>query len=93
MKVKNTFLKIFGCNIMRILDYLIDCNIDVSIVNIMNKTDLSRKTAERRVNLLLENNIIKITRVIGKTKMYKFNLDNQISKKLKEIKECGYNDR
>lgn len=79
----DAFVKIFGSrNTIKVFGYLVDLNIDVSIQDIMDGTDLSRKTVEKILYQLVEYNMIKETRTIGKTRMYKLNKNNFIVKRL-----------
>ena len=83
---KNAFLRIFGgSNSMKVFDYLLDLDMDFNIGDIMDGTELSRKTVEKILGSFLENDLIKQSRLIGKTKMYKLNFDNPIVKKLRDI--------
>jgi len=82
----NVFLGLFGkSNNMKILDYLLDCEMDVSASDVEQGTSLSRKTVDKTLTRLLDESIIEVTRTIGKTKMYKINDSNPVSQKLKQI--------
>ena len=80
-------LEIFGKNNMKVIDYLLDQEIDVSISDICDGTDLSRKTVDNIVTILLNFEIIKEKRKIGKTQMLVLNKENQITEKLIDINE------
>lgn len=83
---KDAFLRLFGgSNLMKVFNYLIDLEMDVSVKDVMDGTDLSRKTVEKAINSLKENQLIEQSRLIGKTKMYQLNFNNPVVKKLKEI--------
>ena len=82
----NAFLKIFGnSSPMKTLDYLLDQQIDVSVADVCRGTSLSRKTVDNTLSSLVNGGIIKKTRIIGKTQMFKIDKKNIISKKLYEI--------
>ena len=83
---QNLLSNIFGgSNFMKILDYLIDLEIDVSIIDIIDATNLSRKTVEKVLTTLESVHVIYVKRKIGKTKMYLLNRENPLVKKLEEI--------
>lgn len=70
---------------MKVLDYLLDQDIDVTVIDICDGTQLSRKTVDLIVESLIDNGLLSLARTIGKTKMIKLNLDNPIARKLKDI--------
>ena len=55
----------------RILDCLDTYEYDVSVKYIVNGTNLARKTVDKWLKILEEKGFVKLTRNIGKTKMYK----------------------
>ncbi len=68
------FEKIFHSAVARILDFLIIYrDFDYSESDIARKTNLTYKTVAREMPNLLEQGIIILTRLHGRTKMYKIN--------------------
>ncbi|MFH1132978.1 MAG: winged helix-turn-helix domain-containing protein [Nanoarchaeota archaeon] len=70
---------------MKVLDYLLDLEMDVSVTDICDGTGLSRKTVDSILINLIKSEIVTNTRKVGKTEMYKINTNNKISNKLLEI--------
>jgi len=85
----NVFLKIFGkSNTMKVFDYLLDIPTeDVTVMDICEGTDLSRKTVDNIMKNLKEEKIVEVTRKIGKTELFKLNKENPICKNLILINE------
>ena len=84
----NALLKIFGWNNMKVFDYLVDIpREDVTVLDICDGTDLSRKTVDKIMKNLKEEKIVEVTRKIGKTELFKLNLKDQVCKKLIEIND------
>jgi predicted transcriptional regulator len=84
---RNVFLAIFGKANAKILDYLLDQEVDVSITDICDGAKISRKTADTFLAGLVAQDIVIITRTVGNTKMYSINLKNPISQKLQDLNE------
>ena len=72
---------------MKVLDYFLDTDMDISVLDVCDGTSLSRKTVETVLESLVEKEIIKYTRTIGKSRMYMINKENLIAKKLIELNE------
>lgn len=70
---------------MKVLDYLLDLTIDISIIDISEGTDLTRKTIDKIMDNFLEEGIVFKTRKVGKTQMFKLNISNLVVEKLYEI--------
>ena len=71
---------------VKILDYLLtEREIDFSISDMARNAGVGRTTLYRIWEKLVENKIIVSTRVIGKAKLYKLNMENNAIKKLIEI--------
>ncbi len=84
----NVFLRTFGqSNNMKVLDYLLDMNLDVSVLDICDGAELSRKTVEKILEKFIAQNLVVKTRKIGKTAMFALNRSNHIVQKLIEINE------
>jgi len=87
MEEKSLFIKFMGDSPMvRILDYLLtERELDFSISDMARNAGIGRTTLYRIWEKLVENKIIVSTRVIGKAKLYKLNMENNAIKKLIEI--------
>ena len=87
MKQKSLFIDFFGdYPIIRVLDFLIENEIfDYSRKDIAKYSDVSWNTLEKFFKRLLKMKIIIRTRKVGKSDMYKINLENPIVKKLIEM--------
>lgn len=84
----NLFLRIFGRNnTMKVLDYLLDQPVDVTVLDICRGTKLSRKTVDEILSNLLEESIIEKTRTIGKAQLFKIKKDDPVSQKLLELNQ------
>ncbi len=82
----NILFKMFGkSNTMKVLDYLLDLDIDVTINDICKGTNLTRKTVDKIISNLKNEMLIEVTRSIGNAQMYKINSNNPVAKKLIEI--------
>lgn len=82
----NVYLKLFGgSNNMRVLDYLLDLEVDVGITDICDGTDLSRKTVEKIVQSFVDEKVVRKTRIVGKTQMFSLNNAYPVVLKLIEI--------
>lgn len=84
---KSLFIEFMGDSpTIRVLDYLLtERELDFSITDIANNSNIGRATLYRMWDDLIKNKIIVPTRIIGKAKLYKLNKDNLIIKKLIEI--------
>jgi DNA-binding transcriptional ArsR family regulator len=87
MEQKSLFIEFFGdYPIIRVLDFLIENEIfDYSKKDIAKYSEVSWNTLEKFFEKLLERGIIVRTRKVGKSQMYKINLENPIVQKLMEI--------
>jgi len=87
MKQKSLFIDFFGdYPIIRVLDFLIENEIfDYSRKDIAKYSDVSWNTLEKFFEKLLKMKIIIRTRKVGKSDMYKINLENPTVKKLIEM--------
>ena len=84
---KSVFLKTFGDSPMnKILDFLIVFeSFDYSMADIAEKANVGYSTLKILLPQLEKKKIIKCTRITGKSKMYKLNLENPIVAKFKEF--------
>ena len=84
MEEKSFFLQYLGENPkMRILDFLMDnFALDFSLPQIAEGSKVAYTTLIEILPVLLKQNIIGETRKIGKSKLYKINLENPIAKAL-----------
>lgn len=75
---KSLFVKYLGDSpYIRVLDYLIANDIyDCSLQDVANATELSRNTVRRVVKEMLELEIIKPTRSVGRARMFQINKGN-----------------
>jgi Fe2+ or Zn2+ uptake regulation protein len=87
MPKKSLFIELFGDSpTIRVLDFLLtERELDFSISDIARNSGIGRATLYRIWEQLIENNIITHTRTIGKSKLYKLNIQNPKIKKLIEI--------
>lgn len=85
----NVLIDVFGRgNTMKVLDYLLDITeVDVSIKDIMEGTNLSRKTVDTIIEQLSKSDLVKMNRKIGKTKMYIINREDPVVAKLLDIND------
>lgn len=90
MEEKSLFIKFMGDSpTVRILDYLLtERELDFSISDMARNAGVGRTTLYRIWEKLVENKIIVSTRVIGKAKLYKLNMENNAIKKLIEIDDA-----
>ena len=81
------FLKVFGnYPQVKVLDFLIENDIfDYSKTQIAELSDVSFNTLETFWGRLLETGIVKASRRVGNSHMYRLNKENQVVKKLLEI--------
>lgn len=87
MEEKSLFINFMGDSPMiRILDYLLtERELDFSISDMARNAGVGRTTLYRIWKKLVENKIIVSTRVIGRAKLHKLNMENNAIKKLIEI--------
>lgn len=87
MKRKSLFIEFMGDSpVVRVLDYLITYKeVDFSITDIARNAGIGRATLYRIWNDLLDNDIIKHTRDIGKAKLFTLNTKNKKIQKLIDI--------
>jgi len=84
---KSLFIELFGDSpTIRVLDFLLtERELDFSISDMARNAGIGRATLYRIWNELIINQIIIFTRTIGKSKLYKLNVQNPKIKKLIEI--------
>ena len=87
MSKKSLFMELFGDSpTIKVLDFLLtERDIDFSISDMARNSGIGRATLYRIWNNLTKNNLIIPTRIIGKSKLYKLNINNSRIKKLVEI--------
>ena len=87
MGKKSLFIEFIGdYPAVRVLDYLLtERNLDFSISDMARNAGVGRTTLYRIWDNLIKNMIIVPTRIVGKAKLYKLNVDNIKIKKLIEI--------
>ncbi len=76
---KSLFVKYLGDSpYIRVLDYFIANDIyDCSLQDVAEATQLSRNTARKAMEELLELKIIRPTRQVGRAKMFQINKENE----------------
>ena len=81
---KSLFIDFMGdSSMIRVLDYLIaQREIDFSITDIAKNAGIGRATLYRIWDNLINNKIIKPTRIIGKAKLFILNTENKKIQKL-----------
>ncbi|MCP8308175.1 MAG: hypothetical protein H3Z52_00730 [archaeon] len=84
---KTLLIKYLGDSpILRVIDYFLDNPLfDYSRKEILESIRISRRTLFQIWKDLEKNGIVKVTRKIGKAKMYKLNKENEVVKKLIEL--------
>lgn len=84
---KSVFVEFFGdYPFIRVLDFLIENEIfDYSKKDIAKYSGVAWNTLENFFDKMIEKGIIIKTRKVGKSEMYKLNLENPIVQKLVEI--------
>ena len=87
MPKKSLFIELFGDSpTIKVLDYLLtERELDFSISDMARNSGIGRATLYRIWDELIKNQIIISTRIIGKSKLYKLNLQNPKIKELIEI--------
>jgi hypothetical protein len=78
------FIEVFGNNpVMKVLDFLITFQLfDYPLTEIAKNSGVSYSTLQAFWNNLERNNIIVKTRRVGKSDLYKLNIDNPAVKQL-----------
>ena len=87
MEDKSLFIQFMGESpTIKILDYLLtERELDFSITDMAENSGIGRATLYRIWDSLIKNKIIVHTRIIGKAKLFRLNMDNLKIKKLIEI--------
>ena len=87
MTKNSLFIELFGGSpTIKVLDYLLtERELDFSISDMARNAGIGRATLYRIWEELIRNKIILQTRIIGKSKLYKLNVENPKIKKLIEI--------
>lgn len=84
---QSVLIEYFGDTpILRVIDFLLDNRLfDYSKKQIIDETGLSKATFYKYWGRLVELELVKITRSLGKTKLYRLNEQNPVVKKIKEV--------
>jgi len=84
---KTIFLEVFGESpVNRILDFLIvNEEFDYSMSDIAKLSGIGYSTLKLMWNKLEKNRIVRQTRIVGKAKMYKLDLENPLVKDFKKF--------
>jgi DNA-binding transcriptional regulator YhcF (GntR family) len=84
MYEKSLFVKYLGDSpYIRVLDYFIANDAyDCSLQDVADATELSRNTVRKATKEMLELKIIKLTRNVGRAKMFQINRENEYVKHL-----------
>lgn len=84
---KSLFLEFIGdYPTTRVLDYLLtNRELDFSITDIADNSNIGRATFYKIIKNMRKNKIIIYTRNIGKSRLFKLNLENPKIKKLAEL--------
>lgn len=87
METKTAFLQIFGDSpVLRILDFLVvNEDFDYSMTEIANLSGIGYSTLKLFGGRLEKENIVVLTRIVGKARMYKLNFANPIIKKFRDF--------
>ncbi|MCH8003017.1 MAG: hypothetical protein IH934_00160 [Nanoarchaeota archaeon] len=87
MTKKSLFIELLGDSpSIKVLDYLLtERELDFSISDMARNAGIGRATLYRIWDQLIKNKMIMPTRTIGKSKLYKLNIENPKIKKLMEI--------
>jgi len=87
MENESFFVKALGKSpLIRVLDFLMENRIfDYSKTDIARETGISRATLDSFWDNLIELDLVKSTRVIGRATLYKLNSDNDSVKKMVEF--------
>jgi len=84
MKNETVFLEVFGSNpTMKVLDFLITFQLfDYSLTEIAKNSEVSYSTLQTFWDKLEKNNIVVKTRRVGKSDLFKININNPAIKQL-----------
>ena len=84
---KSLFIELFGDSpTIKVLDFLLtERELDFSISDMARNAGIGRASLYRIFDDLIKNQIITPTRIIGKSKLYKLNIENPKIKKLVQI--------
>ena len=84
---KSLFVETFGdYPLIRVIDFLIENEIfDYSKKDMARYSEVSWNTLEGFFNKLIKKGLVIKTRKVGKSQMYKINLENPVVKKIMEI--------
>ena len=84
---KSIFLQVFGSSPkMKILDFLLTWQgFDYSLTEVAEKTNVSYPIVANVIEDFLKIGLIKETRKIGKSKLFKLNEENELAKKLLKL--------
>ncbi|MBI4019539.1 MAG: hypothetical protein HY364_04775 [Candidatus Aenigmarchaeota archaeon] len=84
---KTAFVEVFGDSpLIKVLDFLMTYReFDYSLSDISKETSVGWNTLQTFFFGLVEKNIVKETRQIGRAKLYKLNEENPVTKKLIEL--------
>mgnify|MGYP001565503436 CR=1 FL=1 len=84
MKNESIFIEVFGSNpVMRVLDFLITFQLfDYPLTEIAKNSEVSYSTLQTFWKNLERNNIVIKTRRVGKSDLYKLNINNPAVKQL-----------
>ena len=84
MKNETSFIEIFGSNpVMKVLDFLITFQLfDYPLTEIARNAEVSYSTLQGFWPKLEKNNLVVLTRRVGKSNLYKLNTQNPAVKQL-----------
>ncbi len=84
MQNESTFTEVFGSNpVMKVIDFLISFqSFDYPLTEIAKNSGVGYSTMQTFWYKLVENNIVLKTRRVGKSDLYKLNLNNPAVKQL-----------
>lgn len=84
---KSLFIEYMGDSPMtRILDYLLtERTLDFSLSDLARNAKVGRATLYRYLDSLIKNKILIPSRIIGRAKLFKLNMDQPVVKKLIEL--------
>ena len=87
LREKSLFIEFMGdSSMIRVLDYLLtERELDFSITDLADNSNIGRATLYRIWENLIKSKIIIPTRIIGKAKLFKLNIENLKIQKLIEI--------
>ena len=90
MEEKSLLIKLTGeMPLFRILDFLIDNKgLEFTKDEIIDGSGISRSSLFNYWEELESHNIIKVTKQMGKTKLYTLNMANEVTKRLVELEKA-----